>query len=35
MNNTVSKTRAIGILAVFGAILVLMASWNLGNNQES
>jgi hypothetical protein len=35
MNSTESKRRAIGILAVFGAILVLMASWNLGNGQES
>jgi hypothetical protein len=34
MNNQVSKRRAVGILAVFGAILILMASWNLGNSQE-
>jgi hypothetical protein len=35
MNSTVSKRRAIGILAVFGAILALVASWNLGNSQEN
>ncbi len=30
MNNEVSKRRAISLLAVFGVILVLMATWNSG-----
>jgi len=32
MSSTLSKRRAIGILAVLGAILVMIASWNPGDS---
>jgi hypothetical protein len=35
MESTINKRRAISILAVFGAILYLVAAWNLGDNQAT
>jgi hypothetical protein len=35
MENDLNKRRAIGILAVLGAILVVIASWNSGENESA
>ena len=35
MESTLTKRRAIGILVLFGAVLVLMASWNFGNGPST
>jgi hypothetical protein len=35
MERAVNKRRAIGILVVLGAILVMIASWHSGNPGES
>jgi hypothetical protein len=34
MESTLNKRRAITILAVLGAILVMIASWNPGDNES-
>jgi hypothetical protein len=34
MNSQLGKRRAISILAVLGAILVLIAAWNPGDNES-
>jgi len=34
MQSEASKRRAIGILAVLGAILVMMATWNSSSNES-
>ena len=33
MENTVNKRRAISILAVLGAVLLMIAAWNPGDNE--
>jgi len=33
MQSTLNKRRAISILAVLGAVLVMIASWNPGQNE--
>jgi hypothetical protein len=35
MENTLNKRRAIGILAVLGAILVMIASWHPGEDESN
>jgi hypothetical protein len=34
MDNALNKRRAISILAVLGAILVMIAGWNPGANER-
>jgi hypothetical protein len=34
MGSQLNKRRAISILAVFGAILVMIAAWNPGGNES-
>jgi len=34
MNSELNKRRAIGILALLGAILALIAAWNPGDNES-
>jgi hypothetical protein len=35
MESGLNRRRAISILAVFGAIVVMIASWNLGENEAT
>jgi hypothetical protein len=35
MENNLNKRRAISILAVFGAILVMIAAWNPGAGEAA
>jgi hypothetical protein len=35
MENDLNKRRAIGILAVLGAILVMIASWHSSENESN
>jgi hypothetical protein len=34
MQNDLNRRRAIGILVVLGAILVVIAGWRLGDNES-